>query len=70
MCRPLDFEIREHKELVNRIIDGEAVLFLGSGFSQGSVGSYREEETGNLLPLPDVSELKQILSDFIDRTES
>ncbi len=61
MCKPLDFEIREHKELVNRIIDGEAVLFLGSGFSQGSVGSYRDEETGNLLPLPDASELKQIL---------
>lgn len=62
MCKPLDFENPDHKALANRIMNGDTVLFLGSGFSMGAVGHYRKQDAEAWQPLPDVKGLKRILS--------
>ena len=62
MYKPLDFEDNEHKTLMNRIAVGDIILFLGSGFSLGAVGSL-EDEDKKKIPLPNVEQLKKLLSD-------
>lgn len=64
MRKPLDFSISEQKALVNRIMEGKMVLFLGSEFSLGAVGNYQNKETGYFSPVPGVSVLKQILTNI------
>ena len=61
MCKPLDFEDSQHKILMNRIISGDIILFLGSGFSLGAV-SCLEGEDNRKVPFPSVDELKKLLS--------
>ena len=51
MCKPLDFEDSQHKILMNRIISGDIILFLGSGFSLGAV-SCLEGEDNRKVPFP------------------
>lgn len=68
MYKPLDFEDNEHKTLMNRIAVGDIILFLGSGFSLGAVGSL-EDEDKKKIPLPNVEQLKKLLSKTILYTE-
>lgn len=69
MCKELDFNNDDHKSLFKRIFSGEIVLFLGSGFSMGAIGSLVDEETGRKLPIPNVTQLKNILSSRILYTD-
>lgn len=62
MCKPLDFDNQEHKRLLNRIASGDIALFLGAGFSMGAIGSYIDKDNNKNIPLPNVKELKNILS--------
>lgn len=64
MCKPLNPELHEHKILLNRIASGDVVLFLGSGFSLGAMGSLLDDE-GKKIALPNVQQLKEILSNKI-----
>ena len=64
MCKPLDFDNNDHKALLNRIASGNIVLFLGSGFSLGAIGSLNDENSKK-IPLPNVQQLKNILSDKV-----
>lgn len=71
MFKPLDFADSEHKALLNRINSGNAVLFLGSGFSIGAIGSLVDDKN-NKIKIPDVQQLKKILSDkvlYMNETE-
>lgn len=68
MCKPLDFEDSQHKILMNRIISGDIILFLGSGFSLGAV-SCLEGEDNRKVPFPSVDELKKLLSKTVLYTE-
>lgn len=71
MYKPLDFDDPDHKSLLNRIASGNVVLFLGSGFSLGAVG-YLSDENNHKIPIPNVQQLKEILSKkvlYIDYSE-
>lgn len=65
MCKPLDFEDSEHKVLLKRIMSGNVVLFVGAGFSLGAIGSMKDEKIGRKMPIPNVNQLKAILSSRI-----
>ena len=71
MCTPFDITNAEHKALLNRIIAGDVVLFLGSGFSMGAMSSIKDCTTGTYEPLPGVKELrKKLLSDVLNMDEA
>lgn len=61
MCKPLDINEKDHKALLNRIINGDIVLYLGSGFSFGAIGNLLDQDTQERVPLPGVEQLKKIL---------
>ena len=69
MCTPLDINKAEHKALLNRIIGGDIVLFLGSGFSMGAMSSIKDSTTGDYEPLPSVNELRNKLFAEVLNTE-
>lgn len=62
MCRPLDIENKDHKVLVERILNGDVVLFLGSGFSIGAKRKQKDFWGDDDLTIPGVSQLKKILA--------
>lgn len=64
MCKPLDFNDTEHRTLLNRIAAGDMILFLGSGFSLGAVGSLSDENSRK-IPIPNVQQLKNILAEKV-----
>lgn len=65
MCKPLNYEDKDHKALLRRILSGNVVLFTGSGFSIGAIGNMRDEETGEKIPIPNVGQLKTILANKV-----
>lgn len=65
MCKPLDFEDKDHKALLKRIMSGNVVLFAGSGFSLGAIGSMKDDERGQRIPIPNVGQLKTILTKMV-----
>lgn len=70
MCKPLNYEDKDHKALLRRILSGNVVLFVGSGFSIGAIGNMRDEETGEKIPIPNVGQLKSILTkEVLDSVE-
>ena len=70
MCTPFDITNAEHKALLNRIIAGDVVLFLGSGFSRGAMSSIKDSTTGGYESLPGVKELrKKLFSEVLNMDE-
>lgn len=65
MCKPLDINNKDHKALLNRIISGDIVLYLGSGFSLGAIGSFFDRDTQKRMLLPGVEQLKKILTNEV-----
>ena len=71
MCKPLDIDNREHKALLERIISGDVVLFLGSGFSIGAKCKKRSEDLETYDDIPNVKKLKSLLAqDFLHDAEA
>ena len=65
MCKPLDVNDKDHKALLNRIVGGEIVLYLGSGFSLGAIGNFFDRNTQKKMSLPGVEQLKKILTNEV-----
>ena len=59
VIKQLDFQDKDHLALVNRILKGDIVLFLGSGFSMGAISRYKK--SNELVPIPNVKQLKKLL---------
>ncbi|MBP3819591.1 MAG: SIR2 family protein [Butyrivibrio sp.] len=67
--KELDLSDREHTNFLDKILEGDMVLFLGSGFSLGAISNYKDD-TGNYVSIPSVNDLKHYLCTKVLRDES